>query len=240
MTHDWKTSRQTRDYLEGVRGGIPLGEIQIELIIRLIRSWLPSLRVFIDLGCGDGILGRQLFNHWPESEGIFIDHSKPMLDEARIKLREHKSRSRFYLLDFGDRDWINQIEYPQVVDAVISGFSIHHLEDEKKFRIYRDIYHILKPGGIFLNLEHVASPDTHLERMFDEIFVDSLYSFHKKNNPAITQKMILEKYYNREDQVLNKLTRVEKQCDWLREIGYLRVDCYFKLFEIALFGGYKP
>ncbi len=33
---------------------------------------------------------------------------------------------------------------------------------------------------------------------------------------------------------------VEAQCKWLRELGYADVDCYLKLFEIAVFGGRKP
>jgi len=27
---------------------------------------------------------------------------------------------------------------------------------------------------------------------------------------------------------------------WLQEIGFADVDCYFKIFELALFGGRKP
>ncbi|SPE57295.1 hypothetical protein SBV1_270094 [Verrucomicrobia bacterium] len=30
-----------------------------------------------------------------------------------------------------------------------------------------------------------------------------------------------------------------EQCQWLREIGFENVDCYFKVFELALFGGTK-
>ena len=29
----------------------------------------------------------------------------------------------------------------------------------------------------------------------------------------------------------------ETQCDWLREIGFEQVDVYFKLPELAIFGG---
>jgi len=238
--HDWKTDQLTQDYLEGVRGGIPLAATQIELIIRLIQSWKPDLDIFIDLGCGDGILGRQLFQYWPESRGIFIDYSEPMLEAARKTGKQIKSRAEYYLLDFGEKGWKNQIKHVQPVDAVISGFSIHHLEDDQKKQVFKDIYEILKPGGIFLNLEHVASPDSHLEKMFDEIFVDGLYAYHQKINSSITRQEIIDTYYNREDKVLNKLTLVEEQCEWLRGIGYNHVDCYFKLFEIALFGGSKP
>ncbi len=37
----------------------------------------------------------------------------------------------------------------------------------------------------------------------------------------------------------NILALVEDQCDWLREIGFSDVDCFFKLFEVAIFGGRK-
>jgi hypothetical protein len=32
---------------------------------------------------------------------------------------------------------------------------------------------------------------------------------------------------------------VETQCQWLRDIGFQEVDCFFKTFELALFGGKK-
>jgi hypothetical protein len=33
---------------------------------------------------------------------------------------------------------------------------------------------------------------------------------------------------------------VEVQCQWLRQIGFGHVDCYLKIFELALFGGLRP
>jgi tRNA (cmo5U34)-methyltransferase len=30
---------------------------------------------------------------------------------------------------------------------------------------------------------------------------------------------------------------VERQCEWLRDVGYADVDCFFKVFELAVFGG---
>jgi hypothetical protein len=36
------------------------------------------------------------------------------------------------------------------------------------------------------------------------------------------------------------LALVDVQCGWLREIGFQDVDCFFKVFELALLGGRKP
>lgn len=238
--HDWRSAKLTEDYLEGVRGGIPLAETQIEVIIRIIKSWIPNMNTFLDLGCGDGVLGRQLLVEWPDAEGIFMDFSKPMISSAKEKCRPFKDRSTIILQDYGESDWPESIKERTPVDVVISGYSIHHQEDDNKFRIYKDIFSILKPGGIFLNLEHVASPNPKIEKLFDETFVDGLYAYHVKSGGKESRDDIAGKFYNRDDKVLNKLTMVEKQVDWLREIGYVNADCFFKLFELALFGGQKP
>jgi len=237
--HDWKSIKLTEDYLEGVRGGIPLAETQIELILRIIKTRIPDVSSFLDLGCGDGILGRNLWQEWPKAYGIFMDFSEPMLDVAKEKCNPRKGQCSLIFQDYSNPNWIQSIKDKTPLDVVISGYSIHHHDDTQKQMIYQKIYEILKPGGIFLNLEHVASPNKIVEGFFDDIFVDSLFSYQKKSGKSITRKEVADKYYNREDKVLNKLTMVDIQTKWLTDIGFVNVDCFFKLFELALFGGQK-
>jgi hypothetical protein len=55
-----------------------------------------------------------------------------------------------------------------------------------------------------------------------------------------TQEQIALEYYHRPDKTANILAPMEDQCQWLREIGFEHVDCYFKILELALFGGKRP
>jgi len=92
---------------------------------------------------------------------------------------------------------------------------------------------------VFLNLEHVASTTKAGEELFDDFFVDHLHEFQAKADSSSNRATIARGYYNRPDKKENILAPVVVQCEWLQEIGFNDVDCFFKVFELALFGGRK-
>jgi len=63
--------------------------------------------------------------------------------------------------------------------------------------------------------------------------------FHSNASLNQTRPEIEKAYYQRPDKKENILALVETQCQWLRNIGFQDVDCFFKIFELALFGGRK-
>ncbi len=119
------------------------------------------------------------------------------------------------------------------------GLFVDFSEPMRKNALYAEIFSLLAPGGIFLNLEHVASVTDAGQKLFDEFFVDHLHQFHVVSKPAANRDTIADTYYNRPDKKENILAPLDKQCRWLREIGFHDVDCFFKVFELALFGGRK-
>ena len=102
-------------------------------------------------------------------------------------------------------------------DAVISSFAIHHLVHARKRQLYGEIYTALNGGGVFCNLEHVASPTPRLH----EEFLQRIGFTVETEDPS------------------NKLLDVETQLGWLREIGFAEVDCHWKWRELALLVGMR-
>jgi SAM-dependent methyltransferase len=147
------------------------------------------------------------------------------------------ANARIILEDYNQTGWLKLISDLRPFDLVISGFSIHHLEDADKKKLYSRIYDLLKAGGLFLNLEHVSSVGEKIEKVHDAIFIDAITAFHEGKK---SREVVEREYVHREDKILNRLAPVELQCDWLKDIGFTQVDCYFKFFELALFGGLKP
>lgn len=236
----WKCESLGKQYLEGVRGAIPFAEQQIELMLRIVDKACPRLRRFLDLGCGDGVLGGALLSRYPEAQGFFLDFSVTMIEAAQKKVSPISRHAVFKVQDYGHPAWTDAVKDYSPFDVIISGFSIHHQPDERKKEIYRQIFDLLVPGGLFLNLEHVASATPWIQTVFDDYFVEALCRYHQTRGTPKTPEQITSEYYHRPDKAANILAPVEAQCQWLRQIGFQHVDCYFKILELALFGGTKP
>ncbi|MGH9720367.1 MAG: class I SAM-dependent methyltransferase, partial [Bryobacteraceae bacterium] len=69
----------------------------------------------------------------------------------------------------------------------------------------------------------------------DDFFVDSLH----RASPQKAREEVAAGFHSRPDKTANILAPVETQCEWLRLAGFHDVDCYFKAFELAVFGGRK-
>ena len=69
--------------------------------------------------------------------------------------------------------------------------------------------------------------------------IDSLWDYHQRQGSPLTRQDVARQFVQREDWSANILAPLEDQCQWLREIGYVDVDCFFKAFELAIFGGRK-
>jgi SAM-dependent methyltransferase len=236
----WKTDSLARTYIEEVRGGLPCGHEQIDVMLRVIEARGEDVSRFADLGCGSGILASAILSRYPKAFGLLLDFSGAMIKKAESKFRGHSANLRFIVADLSDMGWSCPLESEAPYDLVVSGYAIHHLTDERKRDLYREIFGLLSPGGLFINTEHVSSSSSWIESISDNLHVDSVYAFHAMKGSQKTRDEISNEYVLRPDQQANILAPVEIQCDWLRDCGFRDVDCYFKIFERAVFGGRRP
>ncbi len=165
----------------------------------------------LDLGAGDGRLLSLVRQQNPDTEAVALDFSPAMLEAAGKRFAGESSVTVIaHNLD-------DPLPALGNFDAVISSFAIHHVVDERKRALYAEIFALLNPCGVFCNLEHVASPTPRLHQEFRERIGFTV----ETEDPS------------------NKLLDVETQLRWLRDIGFVDVDCHWKWRELALLVGVR-
>jgi tRNA (cmo5U34)-methyltransferase len=181
---------------------------------RTLLEFLPtSMTRVLDLGTGDGRLLALVRHARPDAEAMALDFSETMLEQSRVRFAGEP------LVTIVAHDMnVPFNESLGTFDAVVSSFAIHHLPHERKRSLYAEVYRLLRPGGVFLNLEHVASPTEALHLQF----LAALDVAPSDEDPS------------------NKLLDVETQLSWLRAVGFGDVDCHWKWRELALLAGRRP
>ena len=222
------------------RDALPLAHEQVGVMISILKSRRQPLENFLDLGCGDGILGAAILGTYPASRGVLVDFSEPMLAQAREQLKDYANRLTFLNLDYGDPAWVDVVQSRGPFDAIVSGYSIHHQPDARKRSIYQEIYSLLKPGGWFINIEHIAAASPLATELFENRLINGYYAIEQRNGGTRTREEMADVFLKRPDKDANKLLSVDVQCGWLHEIGFEDVDCYFRIYELAVFAGCRP
>jgi tRNA (cmo5U34)-methyltransferase len=235
----WKQAAIVERFLN-FHAAIPLAREQIGVMQTLLATRGEPIQSFIDLGCGDGILAAALLDKYPECRGVLADFSEPMLEQARVQLKEYESQLEFVNLDYADPAWVNMMQANGPFDAIVSRYSIHHQPDERKQIIYQEIFDLLAPGGWLINIEHILPSASLATDLLNNHIIDGRYAIEVVNGGSKSRQEIADIFLKRPDREANLLAPVETQCDWLRQIGFEQVDCYFRIYELAVFAGRRP
>jgi SAM-dependent methyltransferase len=207
MGSEWTTAEHALAYLRRADHVPHRAEGEATLLDEVPKD----ARRILDLGSGHGRLLNLVLAACPAARGVALDFSPPMLERLR---EQFGTGGRVQVVE---HDLEVPLRAPGTFDVVVSSFAIHHLPHPRKRALYGEIWGLLEPGGVFCNLEHVASPSARVHRQFLTAY-------------GITPD---------QEDPSNKLLDVETQLAWLREIGFREVDCFWKWRELALLVGRK-
>jgi tRNA (cmo5U34)-methyltransferase len=188
---------------------------------------------FVDLGAGTGAAARTVLDYFPAAHAILADFSPQMMAQGLLELAPYEGRYSYVEFDLTRAGgWPAQIPVP--VDAVISSLAVHHLKDERKQTLFREILAHLAPGGWYLNYDPVKPPDPVVE--------EAWLRAGDRRDPAAAAKRdhrTAEEQFRYENHV-RYMIPLEPQVAFLRAAGFEGVDVYWKELDYAIYGGRRP
>jgi tRNA (cmo5U34)-methyltransferase len=208
-TNLWMNEEHALSYLRE-RESIPHRVDALGVLCELLPERVERV---LDLGTGDGVILALVLSTRPGATGVGLDFGDEMLRRAR----ERFAGDARVAIDRHDLDE----PLPAALgtfDLVVSSFAIHHCPPARQHDLYGEVFEILRPGGRFVNAEHVASPSVELHQEF----LTALGVAPEQDDPS------------------NQLVAVEQHLTWLNAHGFENSECFWKWRELAVVAGTRP
>ncbi|MBK8294491.1 MAG: class I SAM-dependent methyltransferase [Solirubrobacterales bacterium] len=182
----------------------------------------PDVSRVIDLGGGTGMLTAMVRDAFPRAQVTLFDGASLMIEKAKEMYGEER-------ITYVEGDLYGDLP-PGPWDAVVSALAIHHLTDDGKKHVFESAFEFLRPGGIFVNAEHILGPTAQMDHEYRH--------WHEKcaRHNGIND----EEWHQAEDRMLaDHLSPLAIQLEWLTEAGFEDVDILFKDHGFAVLFGRK-
>ena len=143
---EWISNDVTRDgerrpFFQEMFGHLPFGRQEAVTVL--------------DIGAGYGIVTEELLKLFPNARVTLQDFSAAMFDHARRTLAPHAEQTTFVQSDLTG-PWTEPVGGP--FDLAVSAIAIHNLgKPETISKVYGEVATVLKPQGLFLNMDYVFS-----------------------------------------------------------------------------------
>ncbi len=177
-----------------------------ELIAKFISQNYSAKEQYdvIDLGVGTGITSKIIQDLLPNAHFDVVDFSNQMLEGAKKKLG---LKNVNYIT--GD---YSILKFDKKYDIAISVIGLHHQNHEGKKLMFKKIYAMLKPKGVFIFSDLVTYDDKY------QAALNNAKHYHHLVEKATDEKTLKE--WAHHHMYLNDLATIENQTKWLKENGF--------------------
>ncbi len=178
----------------------------------------------LDLGCGTGTFVKRILDQYPGATCVAVDFSDEMMGIASEKVRLHADRVEFLRGDLNEG-------VPGGLGSfqLVKSFSaIHHLTDENKARIFRQICSVLETDGWFFFIDPMSI------RFDDDVFRLGRRRHVRRRNERFERAGIDIEEADRVDAIVgqtgidspekDRISGFSAQVDWLKKAGFRSVD----------------
>ena len=239
----WKQERLVADFVRQTDALTKERRVLFDFACDLFPFERDSRIRVLDIGAGYGAFAEAVLDSFPSATTVGLDASEPMIAVGRERMARFGDRFSYFKGDFAQGELPTELNGP--FDAVVASAAILHLQTEQKRRLYAAILDTLNPGGCFLNVEPVAPANDEMSAWYRERRERQYHLQGSESTPLAEHSFMQHHALESEEayQAHQGHHNVETETDqlaFLREAGFIRVDCFYKKLLEAVIGGYKP
>ena len=149
---DNHTPHTSSDYNKEILKTIPFYNFFHSETLNLVKSIKPTVKIWLDTGCGTGLLIDQAVTEFPDCHFYLSDPSGPMLDICKEKFKTDR-------VEIIGEYTTMEIESPFPYEIITAIQCHHYLNFDARVKSTEHCYNMLGPYGLYVTFENIR-PDS--------------------------------------------------------------------------------
>lgn len=213
-----------QDYDRTRRQYIPCFDDFYSTALELIPHDSQAHIKVLDIGAGTGLLSGLVAAAFPQASITLSDISSKMLSKAQERFGSNRN-IEYLTLDFINAPIVGNY------DVVISALALHHTPQDQLKRVFQKIFGALQSGGYFINADQTLGTTPENEEKYAQAW---LIGAKAKGCTDRDIEVAIERMK------ADKTATLQDQLNWLSEVGFVQVDCWYKNYRFAVYSGQRP
>ena len=166
MMQDFRDHETARHWDSHTTTHNPDRATQLDLLLTVLADAYQPGDVILDLGFGSGLVESLIFERIPGARVIGVDASPAMMALAEERLKPYTNQIRMIEHDLAELDTLPV----SPCRFIISSQALHHLSEAQMQRAYAHVFHLLTPGGLFLDIDRIAVAPPELFDVYQSVW----------------------------------------------------------------------
>jgi len=197
---------------------IPCFDDYYKRSVSLLKYNKNDFENIVDLGAGTGLLTKEIYELYNNAHFTLIDVSKDMLKIAQERFNGLNN------FEFIEDNYVENIPVDNC-DLICSALSIHHLENNDKGKLYKNIFKKLDDDGCFINLDQFIAASETINDLYNQWWYEHI------NNSGISME---EKSKWIERKKLDRENTIPETIELLKESGFAKVECIYSFMKFGV------
>ncbi|MFD5318961.1 class I SAM-dependent methyltransferase [Streptomyces sp. NPDC127098] len=150
---------------------LPDREERFRVMLDAVEALVGDRPRVLDLACGTGTITARVLRRFPGAVTTGVDQDPALLTIARGHFAGEE-RTGFVTADLTDPAWPSLLPH-DTYDAVLTATALHWLTPDALRELYGRLTTLLRPGGVFLNADHMPDPSTPRINAAERAFTES-------------------------------------------------------------------
>jgi SAM-dependent methyltransferase len=161
----WRTLQESWDRQQEEYA--PDREHRFAVLVELVAAQVGQAPRVLDLACGPGSITDRVLKAIPGARVVAADIDPVLLAIARGTF-DDDPRVSVVMADLADPGWVSELPAGQF-DAVLTATALHWLPLEQQRQLYVDLASLLRPSGLFANVDTMPTTESALGRAVDRL-----------------------------------------------------------------------